>query len=129
MTPDFERELTIAGGFFNDLASKSDPKAFVYAFEGTAFPNVPLLQPRLGSVEEWRFVNNNNDEHPMHIHVNDFQVTHYVRSEHRSRDGSGTVVRRQRQRAGADLGGGRVRHPARHVVAAHEASTTSPGYS
>ena len=76
LTPDFERELTIAGAFFNDLASKSDPKAFVYAFDGTAFPNVPLLQPRLGSVEEWRFVNNNNDEHPMHIHVNDFQITH-----------------------------------------------------
>ena len=65
----------ISGGFLNDLASKSDPKAFVYAFDGTAFPNVPLIQPRLGSVEEWRFVNNNNDEHPIHIHVNDFQIT------------------------------------------------------
>ena len=76
VTPDFKRELTIAGAFFNDLASKNDPKAFVYAFDGTAFPNVPLLQPRLGSIEEWTFVNHNNDEHPMHIHVNDFQVTH-----------------------------------------------------
>ena len=34
-------------------------------------------KPRLGSVEEWKFINNNNDEHPIHIHVNDFQVTHY----------------------------------------------------
>ena len=76
VTPDFKRELTIAGAFFNDLASKSDPKAFVYAFDGTAFPNVPLLQPRLGSVEEWTFINHNNDEHPIHIHVNDFQTTH-----------------------------------------------------
>ena len=74
VTPDFKRELTIAGMFFNDLASKDDPKAFVYAFDGTAFPNVPLLQPRLGSVEEWTFVNHNNDEHPIHIHVNDFQT-------------------------------------------------------
>ena len=74
-TPDFKRSLTIAGAFFNNLASKNDPKAFVYAFDGNAFPNVPLLQPRLGSVEEWAFVNNNNDEHPIHIHVNDFQVT------------------------------------------------------
>jgi FtsP/CotA-like multicopper oxidase with cupredoxin domain len=73
-TPDFKRELTIAGMFFNDLASKNDPKAFVYAFDDTAFPNVPLLQPRLNSVEEWTFVNNNNDEHPIHIHVNDFQT-------------------------------------------------------
>ncbi len=77
LTPDFKRELTISGGFLNDLASQSDPKAFVYAFEGTAFPNVPLLQPRLNSVEEWTFVNNNNDEHPIHVHVNDFQVTSY----------------------------------------------------
>jgi hypothetical protein len=73
-SPDFKRELTIAGFFANDLASKNDPKAFVYAFDGTAFPNVPLLQPRLNSVEEWTFVNNNNDEHPIHIHVNDFQT-------------------------------------------------------
>ncbi len=76
VTPDFKRELTIAGAFFNDLASKSDPKAFVYAFNGTAFPNVPLFQPRLDSIEEWTFINHNNDEHPMHIHVNDFQTTH-----------------------------------------------------
>lgn len=77
VTPDFQRDLVISGGFLNDLASKSDPKSFVYAFDGTTFPNVPLIQPRLGSVEEWRFINNNNDEHPIHIHVNDFQVTHY----------------------------------------------------
>ena len=42
-----------------------------------AFPNVPLIQPRLDSVEEWTFVNHNNDEHPIHIHVNDFQVIDY----------------------------------------------------
>jgi FtsP/CotA-like multicopper oxidase with cupredoxin domain len=77
VTPDFERKFVISGGFLNDLASTSDAKAFVYAFAGTAFPNVPLIQPRLGSVEEWKFVNNNNDEHPIHIHVNDFQVMHY----------------------------------------------------
>lgn len=74
VTPDFKRELTIAGFFANDLASKDDPKAFVYTFDDTAFPNVPLLQPRLGSIEEWTFINNNNDEHPIHIHVNDFQT-------------------------------------------------------
>ena len=67
----------ISGGFLNNLASTDDPKAFVYAFDGGAFPNVPLIQPRLNSVEEWRFVNHNNDEHPIHVHVNDFQVTEY----------------------------------------------------
>ena len=76
-TPDFKREIRISGGFLNNLASKDDPKSFVYAFDGGAFPNVPLIQPRLNSVEEWRFVNYNNDEHPIHVHVNDFQVTEY----------------------------------------------------
>jgi hypothetical protein len=50
---------------------------FVYAFDGAAFPNTPLIQPRLNSVEEWTFANDNNDEHPIHVHVNDFQVTDY----------------------------------------------------
>ncbi len=104
VTPDVKRELVISGGFLNDLASKSDPKAFVYAFDGTAFPNAPLIQPRLGSVEEWTFVNNNNDEHPIHVHVNDFQVTELLRSDDRSRDRAGHVGRRQCQRAGADHG-------------------------
>ena len=76
-TPDVKREIRISGGFLNNLASKDDPKSFVYAFDGGAFPNVPLIQPRLNSVEEWRFVNHNNDEHPIHVHVNDFQVTEY----------------------------------------------------
>jgi FtsP/CotA-like multicopper oxidase with cupredoxin domain len=75
--PDVKREILISGGFLNTLASKADPKAFIYAFDGGAFPSVPLIQPRLGSVEEWRFVNHNNDEHPIHVHVNDFQVTEY----------------------------------------------------
>jgi FtsP/CotA-like multicopper oxidase with cupredoxin domain len=76
-TPDVKRQIVISGGFLNDLANLNDPKAFVYAFDGGAFPNVPLIQPRLNSVEEWRFVNNNNDEHPIHVHVNDFQVIEY----------------------------------------------------
>ena len=28
-------------------------------------------------MEEWTFINDNNDEHPIHVHVNDFQVTSY----------------------------------------------------
>ena len=77
LKPDVSRTLLINGGFLNNHASKSDPKAFVYAFAGNAFPNVPLIQARLGSVEEWNFVNYNNDAHPIHVHVNDFQVTKY----------------------------------------------------
>ena len=67
----------IRGGFLNDLVTKSDAKSFTYAFDGAAFPNMPLIQARLGSIEEWQFLNHNNDEHPIHVHVNDFQVTAY----------------------------------------------------
>jgi len=72
--PAVERSLLVSGGFLNEHASKQDPKAFTYAFDDNTFPNVPLLQPRLGSVEQWSFINHNNDSHPIHIHVNDFQV-------------------------------------------------------
>lgn len=75
--PDFKREIVMSGGFLNNLASTNDPKAFMYAFDGQTFPNTPVIQPRLDSIEEWKFVNNNNDEHPIHVHVNDFQVVEY----------------------------------------------------
>jgi FtsP/CotA-like multicopper oxidase with cupredoxin domain len=75
--PDFKREIVMSGGFLNNLANLSDSKAFMYAFDGQTFPNTPVIQPRLNSIEEWSFVNNNNDEHPIHVHVNDFQVTEY----------------------------------------------------
>lgn len=75
--PDVSRTMVINGGFLNAYANNEDPKSFVYAFDGNTFPNVPLIQARLGSVEEWNFVNDNNDSHPIHVHVNDFQVTKY----------------------------------------------------
>jgi FtsP/CotA-like multicopper oxidase with cupredoxin domain len=75
MTPAVKRALKITGGFGNEKASKNDPKAVAYMFEDNSFPNIPLIQPRLNSVEEWTITNFNNDAHPMHIHVNDFQVT------------------------------------------------------
>lgn len=75
--PDVTRKIMIRGGFLNDLVTKSDAKSFTYAFDGAAFPNMPLIQARLNSIEEWQFLNHNNDEHPIHVHVNDFQVTAY----------------------------------------------------
>jgi FtsP/CotA-like multicopper oxidase with cupredoxin domain len=75
MTPAVTREMTISDTIGGDKASNDDPKAVLYFFDPAAFPNVPLIQPRLNSVEEWRITNRNNDAHPMHIHVNDFQVT------------------------------------------------------
>ncbi|MDO8309129.1 MAG: multicopper oxidase domain-containing protein [Actinomycetota bacterium] len=76
--PDVTRTLRIGGGFMNENASDQDPNAFTYQFDDNQFPNIPLLQPRLNSTEQWNFVNENNDEHPIHIHVNDFQVVKYV---------------------------------------------------
>jgi FtsP/CotA-like multicopper oxidase with cupredoxin domain len=32
------------------------------------------VRPRLGTVEEWTLRNASNEQHPFHIHVNDFQV-------------------------------------------------------
>lgn len=75
MTPAVKRTLTVSGGFGNENANKGDPKSIVYMFDDNTFPNIPLIQPRLNSVEEWQITNVNNDAHPMHIHVNDFQVT------------------------------------------------------
>ena len=76
--PAVRRDLIINGGFLDDKASGQEPKAFIYAFDGRAFPNTVLLRPRLNTIEEWTFENYNNDEHPIHIHVNDFQVTELV---------------------------------------------------
>ena len=76
--PDVRRRFVISGGFDNNYANTNDPKAFTYDFDANTFPNVPLIQPRLGSVEQWTYVNKNNDQHPIHIHVNDFQVVRVV---------------------------------------------------
>jgi hypothetical protein len=78
MTPDVRRQLVITGGFGDERANKNDPKAFTYQFANNIFPNIPLIQPRLNSVEEWAITNFNNDGHPMHIHVNNFQVMDVV---------------------------------------------------
>jgi FtsP/CotA-like multicopper oxidase with cupredoxin domain len=78
MKPDVKRNLVINGGFLDEKASLQEAKAFIYAFNGRAFPHTPVLRPRLNTVEEWSFQNYNNDEHPIHIHVNDFQVTKWV---------------------------------------------------
>ena len=82
-----KRNLVVTGGFDNENVSNQDPQAFLYEFDDNTFPNTPLLQPRLGTVEEWSFINYNNDEHPIHIHVNDFQVTSMIDPVRKSRTG------------------------------------------
>jgi FtsP/CotA-like multicopper oxidase with cupredoxin domain len=37
-------------------------------------PNRVDARPKLGTVEEWTLVNKTSEQHPFHIHVNDFEV-------------------------------------------------------
>jgi FtsP/CotA-like multicopper oxidase with cupredoxin domain len=86
MTPSVKRAMTITDTIGGNRASNNDPKAVIYMFQPAGFPNVSLIQPRLNSVEEWLITNFNNDAHPMHIHVNDFQVM-AIDDPHRGKTG------------------------------------------
>jgi hypothetical protein len=46
----------------------------VQMINGNVFPNGPVFQPRLNTVEEWTLVNNTTVDHPFHLHVNPQQV-------------------------------------------------------
>lgn len=37
-------------------------------------PEINNVVPILGTVEQWTLINRSNEDHPFHIHVNDFQV-------------------------------------------------------
>lgn len=45
-----------------------------FTINGFVYPNVPLIEPRLNTVEEWVLLNDSNEAHPFHLHVNGFQV-------------------------------------------------------
>lgn len=50
-------------------------RTFTAEINGEVFdPNRTAVGVRLGTVEEWTLVNPTEDDHPFHIHVNDFQV-------------------------------------------------------
>ncbi len=78
VTPDVLREFSITGGFTNKYANPQDPNAFAYQLDNNQFPFIPVLQPRLNTSEQWTYRNQNNDQHPIHIHVNDYQLHKYV---------------------------------------------------
>lgn len=46
----------------------------IFEINHQQFPNNPVFQPRLGSVEEWVLINDSGENHVFHLHVNDFQV-------------------------------------------------------
>jgi len=47
---------------------------FVTLVNGGQFPNNPVFNPRLNTVEEWTILNPTTDDHPFHLHTNPFQV-------------------------------------------------------
>ena len=49
------------------------PTSF-YINDKTFDPNRVDVQPTLGTTEEWTLKNTSSEQHPFHIHVNDFQV-------------------------------------------------------
>ncbi len=69
-----DRKFTITGAFNNPLGNDQYKRSFFYNFNDYTWPNGPLVQPRLGSVEQWEFISAHHDQHPTHSHVNDFQV-------------------------------------------------------
>lgn len=75
--PDVTRTFTIGGGA-SPLVNPKDPNGFMYMFDDTTWPTTPVINARINSIEEWRITNNNNDQHPIHIHVNDFEVSRLV---------------------------------------------------
>ena len=46
----------------------------MFTINGQTFPNVPLIQPRLNTMEEWTLINPDQDVHPFHLHTNGFQI-------------------------------------------------------
>lgn len=47
----------------------------LFTINGRTFdPNRVDVRPKLGTVEEWTLTNTSTEQHPFHIHVNDFQV-------------------------------------------------------
>lgn len=61
------RTLTFSEGGTNDNPT--------FLFDGKMFdPNVVNQVMVLGTTEEWHLVNNSDEVHPFHIHINPFQV-------------------------------------------------------
>ncbi len=81
--------LTPPNSFYHDLRSLpvdvqrmvvfgetvSPGGSLMTTINGAMFPNNPVFQPRLNSLEEWILVNPTVDDHPFHLHVDPQQVS------------------------------------------------------
>lgn len=74
-------------------------QGFKPAINGRLFhpDELPAAAPVLGEVEEWTLINKTTDDHPFHIHVNDFQVMR-VNSQPYPANGTQDVVIIPKQR-------------------------------
>ncbi|QDU61750.1 Blue copper oxidase CueO precursor [Planctomycetes bacterium Pan216] len=55
------------------VAEFSDENGF-QLINAQAYPNNPVFQPRIGTIEEWTLVNSSSQDHPFHFHTNPQQV-------------------------------------------------------
>lgn len=75
LTPIPDQELTGARTLVFDVQENDSGLQFV--IDGQPFsPDRVDQTVNLGAVEEWTLLNNSPGQHPFHIHVNPFQVTH-----------------------------------------------------
>ncbi len=66
---------------------------FTALIDGKAFdPSAIGVTPRLGTIEEWTLRNSSSEDHPFHIHVNDFQVMSVNGKAYRARGLQDVVV-------------------------------------
>ena len=83
-TTDLPTSMNTTAGDLSD-ASIAAKRRFVFTLDTTGTfkaeinrktfdPDVVNVRPKLGTVEQWTLVNNSSEDHPFHIHVNDFQV-------------------------------------------------------
>ena len=56
------------------MVFSEDNKAGKFFINGEQFNGRTMYTPKLGTVEEWTLKNVTGEDHPFHIHVNDFQV-------------------------------------------------------
>lgn len=88
--PPVAQTLTPPANYFRDLAKVPDSEIaarrtvlfgetmdganMIATINGAQFPNNPVFQPRLNTVEEWTLINPTVNAHPFHYHTNPQQI-------------------------------------------------------
>ena len=74
--PSAANAATLAAAPDRKRTVRLSDNAGTWYIDGNAFDPARVdVQPKLGSVEEWLLVNESLDDHPFHIHINEFAVT------------------------------------------------------